>query len=111
MCPPGSEGGASPTQVATRCAQRYIELLDAFLCGKSPAAAFQERYLDAWSQDRGLGGAEVDGPTTDERDALEELFHAVNDFCADDDLFDSRVDLDEESLRERAKVAIRRLQG
>lgn len=90
---------------------KYVDLLDSFLCGKIDGPRFEQLYLDAWREDRDLFEEHSDGPSESESRVLEELFYDVDSFCSDPALFDEKLDIDEDELRSRAKVAIRKLQG
>jgi hypothetical protein len=91
--------------------QDYVDLLDSYLCGKIAARSFERRFLSAW-QNAGdpITDAEREAGDAASR-ALEELFYAVDSFRSRIEDRDPDLDLDEEALRERAKYAIRVLQG
>lgn len=91
--------------------KNYVDLLDAFLCGKLAIRNFEERFLHTWQNCTDpLIEAEVEAGDSASR-ALEDLFYAVDSYRAEPEECDPRLELDEASLRERAKVAIRALQG
>lgn len=91
--------------------QDYVELLDAFLCGKLAAKRFERRFLEAWQETPDPLTATTDEAGDEASRALEELFYAVGSYRNDADVQDPRLDLDEDELRDKAKVAIRALQG
>jgi hypothetical protein len=81
----------------------YIELITAFTARSLSAADFESRYLDMFKSD----GEQHPAPVFA---VLDELFAGVDAFCVDPELRGDD-DLDEEQLRERSEVALRKLRN
>ncbi len=83
--------------------RQYIELIESFIQNKIEAIDFERRYLDLFKAD-----------TTEWSEAefaiLDELFAAVDAFCADPTLRDAE-DLDEEQLRRKCRAALEKLRA
>ena len=79
----------------------YLELIEGFVLRRIPAAEFEREYLRMFKND-------VSTWTGEEYQALNDLFGDVDSFCADPELQDSN-DLDEDQLREKAKLALETL--
>ena len=76
----------------------YVTLLETFCNHEMEAAEFEKQYLSAFKAD------ESDW-ADDEFEVLDELFAAVDAFCADSELRDDE-DLDEDQLRDACKRAL-----
>jgi len=79
----------------------YLELIEAFVLRRIPAAEFEREYLQLFKND-------VSTWTEQEYEVLNDLFSDVDSFCADPRLRDSN-DLDEGQLRSSADTALERL--
>lgn len=79
----------------------YRKLIEQFLNNQISALDFEREYLDMFKNDT------TEWPEA-EYDVLNDLFGDVDAFCADPELRDPG-DLDEEQLRQQAKIAIQRL--
>jgi hypothetical protein len=79
----------------------YIDLIESFLNNQISSLTFEREYLDMFKNDETRWAGE-------EYEVLNELFSDVDAFCADPELRGSD-DLDEEQLRQGAKIAIEKL--
>ena len=83
--------------------QPYIELIRRYLCGEIEALGFERAYLDLYL-----------GSTTMWEDAyyeiLQQLFYAVEDFCADD-MLRKDGDVTESELRAACELALGKLKS
>lgn len=80
----------------------YEPLIREFVSGELTADQFETGYLAEFKRDRG----QTPGP---EFEALDGLFADVDDYVADADLRRRAGGLDEEQLRDRARVVYERL--
>jgi hypothetical protein len=81
----------------------FVRLIDEFVRGLHSAAAFEVRYLSRFKGDNTAW-------TEAEFKILDGLFADVDAFCVNPDLRDED-DIDEDTLRSRAAVALGRLKG
>ena len=79
----------------------YLELLDGFLDEKIAIHDFEPAYLDLFTNDA-TEWSEA------EYEILNELFADVDAFCDDPELRDER-DLDENELRQKCRMALKKL--
>ncbi|WP_280366304.1 colicin immunity domain-containing protein [Nocardia wallacei] len=87
---------------ASRMPAVYEPLIREFVSGELTADQFETAYLAEFKRDRG----QTPGP---EFEALDGLFADVDDYVADADLRRRAGGLDEEQLRDRARVVYERL--
>ena len=88
--------------MSARALQIYVKLIKRFLDREISVAEFERTYLDTFKQD-------TTRRSNDEFMILDELFAAVDAFCADPKLCDER-DIDEDQLRHQCQLALQALQ-
>ena len=95
----GSSHAAGSTATASEASlAEYLDLMRAFLRGELTAIEFERRYIALFGEDEAIR------PEPTFR-VLNDLFFAVDAFCADSALRDAD-DLDEDQLRARVRAAL-----
>ncbi|MBK7704669.1 MAG: hypothetical protein IPN69_14470 [Acidobacteria bacterium] len=80
----------------------YVTLINEYLSDKISVLDFEQRYLEMFKQDETLW-------TGEEFAVLNDLFSDLDAFCYDSTIRDSE-DLDEPQLRNRAEIALEKLE-